>query len=168
MGIILGTIIRTHTFNTGVASAFEGPDNTINFSALSGVTSVTVNVTVGSIADFPNNSAINCVYTITVPAGTYTATLRLHYEDAELNGNNESTMQLLRYNGSNWVTSGKTGNSTTSNYIEQSGLTNITNRWTSADNSGVARWNGSVSSDWTNPSNWTIISGTPQYSAFYK
>ncbi|HKO82641.1 MAG TPA: hypothetical protein VJU78_19680, partial [Chitinophagaceae bacterium] len=160
-GIILGTITRTHSFSTGVNYAFEGPDNTINFTAVLGVTSITVNVTPGSVSDYPNGSSINRVYTITVPAGTYVAKLRLHYEDAELNGSDETALQLARYNGASWAVSGKTGNSTTSNYVEQSLLTNITNRWTCSATSGIISWNGSVSTDWNNAANWTVVSGTP-------
>lgn len=160
-GIILGTITRTHAFATSTDYAFEGPDNTINFTAVSGVTSITVFVAMGSISDFPNGSSINRVYNISVSGGTYTAKLRLHYEDAELNGNDENTMQLIRYNGSSWTTSGKTGNSTTSNYVEQTLLTNITNRWTCASTTSVISWNGSVSSNWNTAANWTVVSGTP-------
>ncbi|MES1214000.1 MAG: T9SS type A sorting domain-containing protein, partial [Bacteroidota bacterium] len=154
-GIILGTITRTHAFTTGTAYAFEGADNSITFTAVSGVTSVTVNVVVGNVSDFPNSGAINRVYNITIPSGTYTATLRLHYEDAELNGSSETAMQLWQYNGSAWGLSGKTTNSTTSNYVEQTGLTNITNRWTCSDDPAVMRWNGSVNTAWNNASNWT-------------
>ncbi|MES2431859.1 MAG: hypothetical protein V4556_13075 [Bacteroidota bacterium] len=162
-GYIYGNIKRTTltSFSTGIAYAFEGPDNTITFSAVSSVNSITVAVTQGSISDFPFGSAINRVYDITIPAGTYTATLRLHYEDDELNGNTESSMQLWKYNGATWNAVGKTANNTTSNFIEQSGLTNITNRWGISDNASVLAWNGSVSSVWTNPSNWTAIQGTP-------
>ena len=160
-GIILGTITRTHSFATAVTYAFEGPDNTIIFTAAVGVTSITVNVSIGTISDFPNGASINRVYDITIPAGTYVATLRLHYEDAELNGNNETTTQLWKYNGSSWAASGKTGNNTATNYVEQSALANITNRWTCSDNPGVVSWNGSVSTAWNNASNWTIVSGAP-------
>ncbi len=160
-GIILGTITRTHSFTTATAYAFEGPDNTVIFSAVSGVTSITVYVSIGTILDFPNGGSINRVYDITIPAGTYTATLRLHYEDAELNGNDETIMQLWKYNGSSWTVSGKTGNSTTSNYVEKSGLTNITNRWTCTDDPSVVRWSGAVSSAWNNAANWTTVSGSP-------
>ena len=160
-GIILGTITRTHSFATLISYAFEGPDNSIYFTAATGVTSVTVNVAIGTIGDFPNGGSINRVYTITVPAGTYVATLRLHYEDAELNGNGESLMQLWRYNGTVWGGAGKSANSTTSNYVEQVGLTNITNRWTCSEDAGVVRWNGLVSSAWNLAANWTIVSGSP-------
>ena len=159
-GIILGNIQRTHVFTTGVAYAFEGSDNTITFSAVSSVSSVTVHVAIGIINDFPFGGSISRVYDITVPSGTYNATLRLHYEDDELNGSLESSLALWNYNGPVWGSIGKTGNSTTSNYVEQTGLTNITNRWTCSNNSNVVQWNGSVSTDWNTAANWTVIQGS--------
>jgi hypothetical protein len=158
-GIIMGTIQRTHTFSAGVAYAFEGPANTITFASLSGISSVTVNVKEAAPGDFPFGGSVNRVYTITIPGGTYNATLRLHYHDDELNGNNESSMGLWRYNGTTWTAVGKTGNDASLNYVEQSGLTDITNRWTLSDNSNVVRWNGSVSTDWNTAANWTVLQG---------
>jgi len=162
-GIIMGNIQRTHAFTNGVAYAFESPNNTITFSSVSSVTSITVSVAEGPISDFPFGSSVNRVYNIAVPAGTYNATLRLHYEGAELNGNDESTMTLWRYNGSAWVNAGKIGNDVTSNYVEQSGLTSIANRWTLSNSTGsnVVQWNGSVSTDWNTAANWTVLQGTP-------
>lgn len=160
-GIILGNIQRTHAFTTGVAYAFEGPDNIITFTSVTGVTTITVKVTIGSIIDFPYGTSVNRAYDIVIPSGTYSSTLRLHYQDAELNGNTETSMQTWHYNGTAWIVTGKASNSTTSNYVEQTGLTNITNRWTLSDVLNVARWNGSVSTDWFTAANWTSINGTP-------
>ena len=158
-GIILGNIKRTHAFTTGVAYAFEGPNNTITFSSVSAVTSIIVSVTMGSVSDFPFGNCMSRLYTVTVPAGSYVATLRLHYEDAELNGNDESTMGLWNYDGTQWLPVGKTANNTTTNYLEQSGLTNITNRWTCSINPSVVLWNGSVSTNWNTAANWTVYVG---------
>ena len=160
-GIIMGNILRSHSFTTGVAYAFEGPDNTITFSAVALVTSVLVSVTQGSISDFPFGASVNRLYTLSVPSGTYNATVRLHYEDAELNGNLESSMSLWKYNAGTWGSVGKTGNSTTSNYVELSGQTSISTRWTIADAAKVVQWNGSSSSDWNTAANWTVIAGSP-------
>jgi hypothetical protein len=162
-GDIYGTIQRTHSFTTGVAYAFEGPNNSITFASVSGVTSITVNVLEGTVADFPFGGSVNEQYTITIPAGTYNATLRLDYDDDELNGNAESTMTLWSYNGSAWVNAGKTNNDTTANYVEHTGLTSITTRWTFSDPNAanVVEWNGSVSSDWNTAANWTTIQGSP-------
>jgi fibronectin-binding autotransporter adhesin len=161
-GIILGYIQRTHSFSTGIGYQFEGPYNSITFSSVSGVSSVLVKVAngSGSINDFPFGGSVNRIYEISIPSGTYTSTLRLHYEDAELNGNSESAMKLWRYN-SVWSDAGKSGNDVTLNYVEQTGLTNITTRWTFSDDNNVIGWNGSVSSDWSDPQNWTIVQGSP-------
>jgi hypothetical protein len=161
-GTILGTIQRLHSFSPGIAYAFEGPNNTILFSSVSGVTSVTVTVSEGSVTDFPFTSAVNVQYALTIPTGTYNATLRLDYYDDELNGNNEATMTLWHFNGSTWVNSGKGANDVTLNYVEQSGLTNLANRWTLANSTGanVVEWNGSTSTDWNTAANWTILQGS--------
>jgi hypothetical protein len=161
-GKIFGNIQRTHSFTTGIAYAFESSNNVITFSSVSGVTSITVSTTEGSVTDFPFTSSVNQQYAITIPAGSYNATLRLDYEDDELNGNNESTMTLWRNNGSSWVNSGKTANDVTLNYVEESGLTSIANRWTMANSTGasVVQWNGSVSTDWNTAANWTILQGS--------
>lgn len=162
-GFIYGNIQHTHAFNSGTAYAFEGPDNTITFSAANLVTSITVSVTLGAISDFPFNGSISRVYNIAVTGsqGAATAMLRLHYEDNELNGNIEASMQLWRYNGASWVVSGKTSNNTTTNYVEQSGLASITNRWTLSDDANVAVWTGNSSTAWATPGNWSVVQGSP-------
>jgi len=159
-GHIYGNIQRIHSFTTGVAYAFEGPNNTINFSAVSAVTSVTVHVAKGAIADFPYGSSIARLYDIQIPVGTYTASLRLHYEDDELNGNTENDMALWKYDGTQWLPFGKTANNSSTNYIEQSGITSMTGRWTMSINPSVVLWNGSVSTDWNTAANWTVYVGS--------
>ena len=160
-GIIIGSIQRTHAFIPGVAYAFEGQNNTILFSSVSGVTTITVTSVLGNISDFPYVSAINREYDILVPNGTYNATLRLHYEDVELNGNTEANMHLWRQDGIAWINVGSSGSSTVTNYVEQSGITDITKRWTCSFDVNVVQWNGSISTDWGTAGNWTALQGSP-------
>ena len=160
-GVILGNITRTHTFSAGTAYAFESPANIITFSSLGTVSSVTVSATPGAVAGFPFGASVNRQYAVSLSAsGAYNATLRLHYEDSELNGNSESAMKLWRNTGS-WSLSGKTTNDTTANWVEQSNLTDLTGAWTLSDNNSVARWNGSVSTAWETAANWTVLQGAP-------
>ncbi|MBM4166181.1 MAG: T9SS type A sorting domain-containing protein [Ignavibacteria bacterium] len=160
-GIILGTISRTHIFSNGTSYAFEGPFNTITFaSGGAGISSVSVTVTSGAVSDFPFGGSVNREYNVSVTGGAYNATLRLHYDDAELNGNSETAMSLWKYSGS-WSSSGKTSNSSTDNWVELNSLTNIGTRWTLSEDVNAARWNGSVSSAWENVSNWTAVQGVP-------
>jgi hypothetical protein len=161
-GYIYGNIHRSHAFGTG-AYAFEGPNNTITFNTPSAINSVTVAVTRGPIIDFPSGNSISREYTVSVPNGTYTGyTLRLHYEDSELNGNNESTMGLWHHTGASWSAAGSSARNTTLNYIEytHTGLPGIEGRWTASGTVNVAQWNGSVSSDWGNAGNWTVLAGS--------
>ncbi len=159
-GIILGNIRRTHAFAPGVAYAFESPYNTITFASVTGVSDVTVSVSTNNTTDFPNSASIHREYNVVIPSGTYNATLQLHYEDDELHGNQEENMGLWRYNIPTWTPVGKTANNTSLNYVEQTGLTNVNGRWTLSDNSNVVQWNGSISSDWNTPGNWTVVEGS--------
>src|SRR5690606_26668444 len=59
-----------------------------------------------------------------------------------------------------WGAVGKTANDATANYVEQSGLTDISNRWTFSDDYNVVQWNGSVSPDWNTAANWTVLQGS--------
>ena len=160
-GVIIGTITRTHVFSAGMSYAFESPYNTVNFSSVGSVTSVTVKDTLAAPADFPFGGSTNRQYTNYVTGSGYTATLRLHYLDAALNGNNESTMTLWRYNGSVWTSQGKTANDTINNWVELSGITDITSRWCLSDDQNVVQWNGSASSAWAAAGNWIAIQGSP-------
>jgi len=161
-GIVLGTITRKHSFSAGSSYAFESPNNTITFASLTSVTSVTVNASSAVVSDFPNGVSVNRQYTVSLASsGAYNATFRAHYEDAELNANTESLISLWQNTGSNWTISGKTANDATNNWVEQSSITNLTGRWTLSGANGTVRWNGSVSTAWETPGNWTIVSGSP-------
>ena len=161
-GIVLGTITRQHGFAAGTSYAFESPNNTITFAALTNVSSVTVSVAVGNVGDFPSGASINRQYTVSlVTTNLYNATFREHYENSELNGNIPSLMSLYQNPGTAWALSGKTANDTSSNWVEQTSLTNLTGRWTLAGSSGIVRWNGSASTVWETPGNWTVVSGSP-------
>lgn len=161
-GLVVGNVKRTHAFTTGTAYAFEGPNTTVLFNNPSGITSVTVSMQKGAIADFPFGGSINRVYTIAIPAGTYTtASLKFHYEDDELNGNSESTMQAWFNNGGGWAAKGRNSFDVTNNFITRDTATGIIGRWTLSDNANVARWNGTVSNDWSVAGNWTTVQGSP-------
>jgi hypothetical protein len=86
----------------GAAIAYGNPFTTIQFNSGVPPSEITVNIGLALPARFLN--AVKRSYLITPTGGNdYTATLRLHYLDAELNGNVESTLQLWRNNGSTWV-----------------------------------------------------------------
>lgn len=157
-GIIMGNIVRTHAFSTGVDYAFEGPDNLIRFSVVSGVSSVRISVFKKEVEDFPNGNAIGRLYDIEVDGGSYTGTLRLHYEDNELNGANEDQLDLWKTASDNWMVVGKTGNDITRNFVETDNISSVSlplsGRWTFSAVPSKFVWRGGVSSAWHNGKNW--------------
>ena len=161
-GIILGNITRTHSFTPGVAYAFESPFNTITFNVGLLVSSVSVGVDSSPVPDFPFGASINRGYNVNVTSSSiYSATMRLHYEDSELNGSSENSLQFWRNAGS-WVARGSSSSSTTDNWVEQAGITDLSGRWTLSDDVNVANWTGAVSTQWENPANWNAAQGAPQ------
>ncbi len=161
-GIILGTITHSHSFTNGTAYSFEGPNNLVTFTSPSGISSVTVITKLGEIADFdPSIESLIREYKITVNSGTYTnAKLRFHYENNELNAFSEPFLALYKFNsGILWDSVGFNARDTALNYVEQTGITNLTGRFTCSGTRNVVRWNGSVSTAWNNASNWTTVSG---------
>jgi fibronectin-binding autotransporter adhesin len=160
-GIILGTITRTHSFSANTAYAFESAVNTVTFQSLSTVTSITTTVTIGTISDYPFVSSVSREYDYLISSsGAYSATLRLHYQDAELAGNNETVIALWRNSGT-WASVGKTANDSSANWVEESGITNIAGRWTLAGGQNIVQWTGAVDTDWTKAGNWQTVQGSP-------
>jgi hypothetical protein len=106
-GDVVGNVKRTGFTNGPAvtnAKTFGNPNVEISFQTGTPATDVTVNlvksVPTGSMS-YPN--AVQRTYTVTQNgASSFTATLRLHYRDAELNGNTESLLDLWRFNGTAW------------------------------------------------------------------
>ena len=128
-GDVVGNVRRTNLAACpGAIFAFGSPFTTIQFTSGTPPTEITVNVGFAAPAGFPN--AARRTYLITPFGGSgYTATLRLHYLDSELNGNAESSLQLWRNNGANWTLQGATNRDTTNNWVEYSGVTQFS-PWT--------------------------------------
>ena len=163
-GIIIGTIIRNHSFSHGIAYHFEGPQNAITFSGPDEqLNSVTVSVAIEEILDFiPGKEAVTREYQISIPQGTYTdATLRLHYENNELNAFMENHLAFYRHvSENNWDSVGVTSRNPDLNFVEKTGMTTgIEGRWAMSGIRNIVRWNGLVSTQWEDPDNWTTVSG---------
>jgi hypothetical protein len=138
---VVGNVKRTG-FITGSGNTltFGHPDNRITIDSGTVPTDITVNLALqvptgtfgGSTMDFPN--AVKRTYIITPTGGSaYSATLRLHYLDSELNGNTEAGLILRRFKTTplpvGWSPQVPTAADTTNNWLEKSGVTTFS-PWT--------------------------------------
>jgi len=127
-GDIVGNIRRTNLGACTTPIAFGSPFTTIKFNSGVPPTEVTVHVALSTPLGFPNSVART--YTIdAVGGGPWVATLRLHYLDSELNGNDENGLVLFRNDGTAWNVIGVTANNTTDNWVEFAGVTQFS-PWT--------------------------------------
>ena len=143
-GEVVGNIRRTNLAACpGIPIAFGNPFTTIQFTAGTAPSEISVQILPGAPVGFPG--AALRTYLITPTGGNgYTATLRLYYLDSELNGNDESTLQLWRNDGSSWTPQGVTNRDTVQNWVEFSGVTQFS-PWTLAGPAGPTAGAVSVS-----------------------
>jgi fibronectin-binding autotransporter adhesin len=165
-GTIIGTIARTHAYTTATNYDFEGANNFINFSSITdSITSITVVVATAPNATFPAAASINRTYEITVTgSSTYTADMRLHYEQTEINGNVETAMTFWNDGGTGTWTEIKEpllySYDSTANWVDRTAITDLSNKWTISEGLIKYSWNGSVDNLWSEPNNWTPV-GVP-------
>jgi hypothetical protein len=128
-GDVIGNIKRTG-FIVGSPLSFGNPFNTIRFDSGLIPVDVMVNLAKQSPSSFP--TSIVRIYTIAANGGNnYSATVRLHYQEMDLNGNQETALNLWRFDGASWSAQGRTAFDSTSNWVEKSGVTGFS-QWTLA------------------------------------
>ncbi len=176
-GDVTGIIKRTNTFITNTFYAFGNINQGFLFPVVSGQifpTSVTVRVSIGSAPVWGTagvNNPVNVTrrtYEMEHDGGSGTkAIFRINYKDNELaSGVNESSLSIWSYYvpGSIRADEGWSYYDANANYIAISDIdfTNIPSG-TLGDfqvaiaptSSDFKTWNGSSSTDWNTPSNWT-------------
>ncbi|MCS6804773.1 MAG: Ig-like domain-containing protein [Blastocatellia bacterium] len=130
-GDVIGNVRRSGFTAGGPALSFGNPFNSIAFASGGTLpTSITVNLVKSAPMGF--STAVTRTYTITPTGGSgFSATVRLHYLDGELNGNSEATLKLFRFDSPNWTEITPTAADTTDNWVEASGITTFS-PWTLA------------------------------------
>jgi hypothetical protein len=137
-GDVIGNVKRTGFVNAACVTApcantlsFGNPNNQITMTVAPTPADITINLVKTAPAGF--TTAVQRTYTITPNPSNlsgFTATLRLHYLDGELNGNSESTLQLRRFNGTGWQAYPATVPvDTVNNWVENNAVHNFS-AWT--------------------------------------
>jgi len=108
----------------------SGTNLTMDLLSLTPSSSLTLNsitVTKNTTITYPSSNAyVSRVYDFSSPVGNFSGDIQMGYQDAELNGLSESSLQLNNYNGSAWQAYTATTNNTVSNYVLTSSLSNVT------------------------------------------
>ncbi|MEI8048091.1 MAG: hypothetical protein WCI92_11975, partial [Bacteroidota bacterium] len=161
LGEVTGKIRRT-VFNASTAYTFGNVHSTLTLSAGgTAPTSITVEAIIGAAPSW-KTTAIQRSYNITQTGGSgKTVSLALPYLMGELNSNTETSLvfwdQIVASPFSE--EEGSAGQNTALDYIYLSGI-NISYftglGWTLANTAvPVTTWNGSVSTNWNEPNNWS-------------
>jgi predicted outer membrane repeat protein len=152
---VVGNTRRTNSpsqLPSATALTFGNPNNVITFTA-AGTRPTDVTINASKSVPGPANGApsfagaVARTYQISQTAGAgFSATLRLHYLNAELiSGNIEGpTLNLWRFNGTGWAPIGQTANDTTNDWVEKSGVTSFS-PWTFNSTRSPTAGNGAVS-----------------------
>jgi Domain of unknown function (DUF4214) len=139
---VIGSVKRTNTSTLATAYTFGNPNNRITTTAGTAPTDITVNLVKAAPAGFL--TAVQRTYTITPTGGVgFTATLRLHYLDGDLNGNTEASLILRRFNGLGWAPYSATASDTTNNWVENNVVHNFS-PWTFSSCCSPTATNGIV------------------------
>jgi len=117
----VGNVQRDQTFTVGVPYSFGQSNTTITFADVGTLTGIAVNVAKTAPAGL--TPAVARTYTITPTGAGYNATLRLAYQDAELNGIPEADLRLWRYTGERWEIQGPQTVNPAESWVERSGVT---------------------------------------------
>jgi len=131
----IGTIRRTDLGVT--ARAFGNSNNTIAID--SGTPPTQMDVTLALVAPPDFTTSVTRTYTLTPTGGAgISATVKLHYLNAQLNGNTEAKLGLWKKVGGIWVVQGRTGAVDTVNKaVTLSGVSSFSD-WTLADMADVS------------------------------
>jgi hypothetical protein len=159
-GDVTGNVRRQGTFVTGTAYSFGNRFTSINFASGSLTGSVTFNISIGS-APAEKLDAILRKYAVTESGiSGYSATVRLHYLDSELNGNTASAMTLWYKSGSSYINQGRTGSvDETDKWVEKNSITALVGDWTLANQPAVG-FTTVATGNWNDPATWGLT-GTP-------
>jgi hypothetical protein len=151
---VVGSLRRTGFVSGGAALSFGNPFNSIQINSGTAPTDITVNLvktTPPNPIGYPN--AVQRTYTISQTGGAgIAATLRLHYLDAELNGNIEGAgLNLWRFIAPMWRFQTNTAFDTTDNWVEKNGISSLAHSWTMNSTNAPTATNGLISGTITNP-----------------
>jgi hypothetical protein len=137
-GDVWGRVARQHPFSPNTLYGFGSPFVSLNFTGGTPPSAITLDLTRRMPLGIANT--VRRAYAITPVGGSgYTARLRLHYRDGELNGNAEGALVLWRYpQAGTWTPYSATGFDSTDNWVEHNNVTALS-WWTLSQYAPISR-----------------------------
>ncbi len=134
-GDVIGNVKRTGFATGGAALSFGNPLNTIQINSGTAPTDITMNLV--KLPPFGFSNCVSRTYSIAANGGVgISATMRLRYKDVEATGLDESSFDLWRYDGANWLSPlGTATRDTAQNWVQETGIAQFS-QWTIAGASG--------------------------------
>jgi Secretion system C-terminal sorting domain len=87
-----------------------------------------------TVSHSTSNPYISRVYQFSANTAPFTGTIRIYYDDAELNGLNETALKVNIHNGTSWQTIASNTNNTVSNFVLSNAISStVLNELTLAD-----------------------------------
>jgi hypothetical protein len=161
---VVGNVKRTGFVINGAALSFGNPLNTIKINTGSTLAPTDINILIAKNAPATYAAAVQRSYTITPNGGSgINATVRLHYRQAELNGNVDTSIpnfNFRRFTAGAWkavVPTSRNTNVVEDNWLENNAVTTFS-EWTFANLSPSAA-SGTVQGTITD-NNGTPVEGT--------
>ncbi|MBK9985103.1 MAG: hypothetical protein IPP15_22560 [Saprospiraceae bacterium] len=161
-------IIKRISFLPGTSYTFGNQYTTIVFQSGGTLpTDVSMKITIGAAPAWKTNGIQRIVALIQHGSAGTLGTVIVHYLDTELNGNTENNLVFWRgvvpFTPGTGIEFGRSNYDVSNNWVGISGLpfSNFPGAFGAAEitlaNSNLtsATWNGSVSTDWNSPTNWT-------------
>ena len=163
-------IVKRTTLVAGTSYTFGNQYTTIDFQNVGTLpTDMSVKITIGSAPAWKTDAVQRTYDIIQNGASGSFGTINLHYLDAELNGNTENTLVLWAYDTPTVIEYGRSNYDLTNNWV---GISSLETSyfptafglvvWTLGDSALTnSTWDGSASTVWTNPDNWTNYPDIP-------
>jgi hypothetical protein len=163
-------IVRRTTLNSGVAYTFGNELTTIYFTADGTRPSeMSAKISIGTAPSWRNSGINREMEIIQTGASATKARVQYHYLDSELNENIEQNLVFWLGLSPTNVEYGRSAYNSSSNWIN---LSNVNVEFFSSTWDGTKKitldefsanttltWNGSESTSWTTPNNWTPVAG---------
>ena len=132
---LYGSALQAQILSAGVGTEFSiGAGTTVSAdgleltpSALFSISNNTLSKS-NTVSYIPSFKYINRVYQFSATAPSFSGSLKMYYDNSELNGNTASTLKLVVHNGTSWSLDNNSSANTTDNIVFNNAVSGVSLR----------------------------------------